>query len=349
MALAGCAMVDEPRLAPSSIVPGQRTVVLVYPSPGPWVIREADTKPESAAKILPGLGFLVEAAQDERDLGVSNDLKQYLPRWTPAELFAPLLVDGLAKAGYPGKLLYHYQAELATETVRGFNRAKDVLDWQKTYYYEEPDRPLARDYSRLMALDDALVLEVNLRYGCLGNDDGNMVPRLTAYSRLLRASTMKPLWRREAVVEDLPGAKSLYEFQTLPLQLIDRWKLLLPPLAAKVVEDMRASALASLGASSGTATSIPGVWPGMKPPAPSAPAVSTAAVSAVTPASMAPSTATATVVASSAATTTATNPATVSSTTTTTAPAVAASSDTSSSPPPETSTPTTPSPQSSAP
>lgn len=327
---AACAMVDEPRLTPTSVFPGQRTVVLVYPSPGPWVIREADTKPESAAKILPGLGFLVEAAQDERDLGVSNDLKQYLPRWTPVELFTPLLIEGLAKAGYPGKLLYHYQAELATETVRGFNRAKDVLDWQKTYYDDEPDRPLARDYSKLMALDDAVILEVNLRYGCIGNDDGNMVPRLSAYSRLLRAGTMKPLWRREATVEDLPGAKSLFEFQTLPLQLIDRWKGLLPTLASKVVEDMRASALASLGVSSAT-VQVPGVWPGARPPAPMAPAVSTGTAAAVPPSTMTASTPTAAAVAASTGTMIATE--------------VASSTIASPSPPPASSTTTPSSPQ----
>lgn len=322
-------MIEEPRLTPTSVFPGQRTVVLVYPSPGPWVIREADTKPESAAKILPGLGFLVEAAQDERDLGVSNDLKQYLPRWTPAELLTPLLIDGLTKAGYPGKLLYHYQADLATGTVRSLNQAKDVLDWQKLYFYEERDQVLTRDYSKMMALDDAVILEVNLRYGCLGNDEGNMVPRLSAYSRLLRAGTMKPLWRRETTVEDLPGAKTLYEFETLPLQLIDRWKGLMPVLAAKVVDEMRASALASLGVSSGT-VQIPGVWPGMRPPA--------TAVSTTTATSpmIAPSTAAAVM-----------PPAVTVSTPAEAVPAV--SSSTAPSPPPASSTATPPSPPPSYP
>ncbi|MDT1107437.1 hypothetical protein, partial [Pseudomonas aeruginosa] len=59
--------------------PGQRLVLAVYPSPGPWIVDAADSKAEAAAKISP-VGFLMQSVQNEHTLTVSKDLQQYMPR-----------------------------------------------------------------------------------------------------------------------------------------------------------------------------------------------------------------------------------------------------------------------------
>src|ERR1017187_5051270 len=78
-AAAGCVSfqgLPDPR---GALKPGQRLVVDVYPSPGPWIIGSADSKAEAAAKISP-LGFFVQTAENQHTLSVSKNLQQYLPR-----------------------------------------------------------------------------------------------------------------------------------------------------------------------------------------------------------------------------------------------------------------------------
>ncbi|HEX4047672.1 MAG TPA: hypothetical protein VH309_07555, partial [Elusimicrobiota bacterium] len=78
-ASAGCVSVQGMPDPHGALKPGQRLVVAVYRSPGPWIIGAADTKAEAAAKISP-LGFLVQTAEDQHTLSVSKNLQQYLPR-----------------------------------------------------------------------------------------------------------------------------------------------------------------------------------------------------------------------------------------------------------------------------
>jgi hypothetical protein len=238
-----CTTLDEPRFSASAVRPGQRTVLIVYPSPSPWVIPDPDSKAESAAKTLPGFSFIVQSFQEERSLKESKDLQQYLPRWVAEKKLVPALLEELPKSGFAGTLFLPDQVDLPLEKLRQFNRSSDVLAWQNAYYYEDEGRALSRNYGSLLHLDDALILEVNLLYGVNGNDDGNMVPVLNASSRLVRANTLRTLWRHEDSVEDPAAARSLYEFKSLPLQLVDHWERLMPALAAKIAASLRAASL----------------------------------------------------------------------------------------------------------
>jgi hypothetical protein len=241
--LPACTTIEEPRFSPSAVRPGQRTVLIVYPSPSPWVIADPDSKAESAAKTLPGLSFIVQSFQEERSLKESKDLQQYLPRWAAEKKLLAALLEELPKSGFTGSLSLPEQANLTLDQLRQFNRSPDVLAWQKKYFYEEGGRSLDRNYSALLHLDDALIFEVNLLYGVNGNDEGNMVPVLSASSRLLRANTLRTLWRHEDSVEDPQAARSLYEFKSLPLQLVDNWDRLMPQLAAKIASSLKTASL----------------------------------------------------------------------------------------------------------
>ena len=229
-----CVTLNEPVLTPQAIGKDQRTILLVFPSPGPWVITDSESKAEAAAKMLPGISFVVQSFQDDRYKAASDTLRRYIPHWRPGELFEPLLLKELARAGFPGHFIPAAETELDTATVRAWNRAADTLDWQTRYFYGDPALPLPRDYSRVLSLDDALTFEVNLLPYVAADDDGNMVPTLSASTRLLRCQTMHLLWKHEDKAEDTANARSLYEFETLPQQLVDRWKGLMPGLAAKV-------------------------------------------------------------------------------------------------------------------
>jgi hypothetical protein len=276
LALGGCVTVNEPLLTPVSAAAGQRTILTVYPGPGTWVISESESKAEAAAKSMPLFSTVVESMQDERDRKMSEQLAPYIPRWKPAEIFEPLLRAELLRTRFPGRFVPAAETELDSATVRGLNRAANALEWQKKYFYGDPSLPLPRDYSRFMALDDALIYEANLLVYVAANDNGDMVPSLGLSSRLIRCQTNHLLWKHEDRVSDPAAAKSLNEFATLPEQLMDRWKALLPTLAAQ--------AAASLNAALGVSSSSYGGAPVL--PAPGAwPTVSTGTVTEAPPAS----------------------------------------------------------------
>lgn len=239
--LGACMTMVDSRISASAVRPGQRTAVIVYPSPSPWVIANPDSKAESAAKTMPGLSFVVSSFQEDRSLKESADLKLYLPRWRPDQKLLPYMMEELSKSGFSGVFLTTAQAEIPEERLRQLNRSTDILGWQKSYFDEAEGRSFARNYGSMLHLDDALIFEVNLLYGVNGNDDGNMVPTLSASSRLLHANTLHPIWRHEDMVEDPASARSLYEFKTLPRQLLDLWEKLMPQLAAKISASLRAS------------------------------------------------------------------------------------------------------------
>src|ERR1044072_2547481 len=79
LAFAACV---TPEAAPDprgAIRPGQRVVVLVYQSPGPWIVADPDSKAETARKLLPLWTFL-QGMQEDRINAVSKEIQPYLPR-----------------------------------------------------------------------------------------------------------------------------------------------------------------------------------------------------------------------------------------------------------------------------
>jgi hypothetical protein len=268
-ALAACVSLEEAPLTKSSIAPGQRTVVAVYVAPGPYIAQD-DSKGETAAKIIPGLGLLVQDAQDSRDLSASKELQRYLTPWDAALSISTQALAELGKTPHPGKWLLAQDAGLTPSTLGRLNESKDVLDWRKRYYLLEPDQTPARDYSKMLELDDAMVFEINLAYGLNDDGEGGGTPAAWAVGKLYRANTMKQLWRHEESVVDAAGKKLLYDYKVKPDELVARWKALMPQLAQKLAQSysrslmgIRTSALdvASGGAPSsfglGTSTAAP--------------------------------------------------------------------------------------------
>ena len=214
----------------------QRTLLLVYAAPGPAVTEE-DSNVDTAAKILPGLGQLVQGSQDEKDLASAKNLQQFLPAFKPEEQFYPALHKELSGIGYAGRLVSPAEAELPAQTIQEYNRASDELDWRLRYYFPNADLPIPRDYSKILALDDALILEVNLMYGVARvpqSTEGLVTPSLGALLKFYRANTMRLYWRHEETLSDTGGAKSLYEFESQPQSLLDSWNKLMPQLAGKL-------------------------------------------------------------------------------------------------------------------
>ncbi len=253
-----CVTVGEPVLVPQSIAKGQRTILLVYPAPAPWVITDSESKAEAAAKMLPVLGYAVSSFQNDRYKAAADTLNKYIPRWPSRDLLEAALLKELPKTDFPGRFIPVTEADPDTTTLHGWNRSTDVLDWQNRYLHADPNTPHPRDYSSVLPWDDALALEVNLLPLLAADDDGNMIPTLTATSRLFRCQTMHPLWKHEDSVEDKSNARSLYEFETLPQQLLDRWKGLVPALALKISSSLYGGLHPGLTAPSAPAPSRPG-------------------------------------------------------------------------------------------
>jgi hypothetical protein len=271
LACGACVTLNEPVLAPQSIAKGQRTILLVYAAPGPWVITDSESKAEAAAKMLPGLSYAVQSFQDDRYKAAAETLQKYVPPWGVKSLVEEALLKELPKTRFPGSFVPVAEASADTAALRGWNRASDTLDWQNRYLYPDPLAPHPRDYARFLPWDDALVFEVNVLPLVAADDDGNMIPTLSAASRLVRCQTLHLLWKHEDKADDPGNARSLYEFETLPQQLIDRWKALVPALASKISGSLYASLNPGAAPLSGPA-GVPlssGTLPGMMTPQPS--------------------------------------------------------------------------------
>lgn len=231
--LAGCVSVQETPLAKDAIQKGQRTVVLVFAAPGP-TLAEDDSKGETAAKLVPGLGLVVQDAQDQRDLSASKDLQQYLPPFHPTGAFSASALSELGKTPAAGRWMDAADAGLSPEKLRELNKADDVVDWRRKFatISYEPRTP-SRDYSKLLELDGAMVFEINVSYGLEADGEGNETPALWSVARLYNASSAHRLWRHEEKVLDAdPAAKKLlYDYERDPAELERRWTALLPRLA----------------------------------------------------------------------------------------------------------------------
>ncbi len=234
-----CVSMTEETFSKQAIAPGQRTIVAVYPSPGPWVVSESESKAEAASKTLPLLSSVVQSYQDSRDNAAAADLAQYIPPWKPTKLFAPHLMEALSKTDFPGRLIPAAESELDSATLRGLNQAADALDWRNKYFLADSAQALARDYSKILSLDDALVYEANLVPSLAADDDGNMIPTLSVSSRLVRCQTGHALWTHEDTAQNKEAARSMFEFKTLPQELVGRWIMLMPALSLQAANGLR--------------------------------------------------------------------------------------------------------------
>lgn len=233
-AAAGCVSVapmPDPR---GALRPGQRLVVAVYPSPGPWIVDAADSKAEAAAKISP-VGFLMQSVQDEHTLKVSKDLQQYMPRPRYAqEVQDPLLKAIKTAVSSTTAVQTGLESGIAPAQLADWNKSKDQLDWRMHYYFPDPDAPAPRDYARVLILDDALILDVNVSYGITAADDGRLMPQMSAASRVYRGDTSHLIWEHEDEVTDAASSSTLVEFKLSPADLTGRLETLAPRLGGLV-------------------------------------------------------------------------------------------------------------------
>lgn len=260
-----------------SLRPGQRLVVLVNAAPGPWIVSAADSKAMAAAKISP-LGVFAQDLQDERTLAVSKDLQQYLPRPPYAALVQESLLASLRVALSSAGALTAAQAGVAPAQLAEWNKAKDQLDWRRRYYAPHPDSPAPRDYARLLILDDALVLDVNVSYGTRGveGEEDRIVPMVSAAARVYRGDTSRLIWEHEEFVTDQSSSFTLVEFKIQPQELAGRLRVLAPQTGAAVAASfLKAFQVAAPAPAAAPAPSSGGLVPmsEFEAPASTAPAV----------------------------------------------------------------------------
>lgn len=236
--LGACVSLEEAPMAGQAISKDQRVLLVAYHPPSPFIV-EDDSKAETAAKIVPGLGLVVKDAQDERDRKASLDIQQYLPRWNPSELFLSTFTLQLARLGLPGKVVTWADTTVPPAARARLEKANDVNDWRDKFYEQVPGQIPARNYAPFLELDDAVVLEINLAPTLETDGEGNFTPALRSMTKLVRANTMRQLWRHENKLNEPGAARTLYDFKVKPDDLIYAWKRLMPMLGLKIVDDLR--------------------------------------------------------------------------------------------------------------
>ncbi|MDD5302315.1 MAG: hypothetical protein PHS14_04325 [Elusimicrobia bacterium] len=230
--LASCVTVEAPPDPRGVIKPGQRMIVMVYQSPGPWIVADPDSKAETAMKLLP-LGTFLQGMQEDRINDLSKEIQPYLPRPRYDQAVEAALIRAL-KAAHGGAVQTAAEAGIAPLQRRDWNEASDQLDWRRKYYFTEAGRPSPRDYSKLLSLDDAVIVEVNLSFGLEPDDQERTLPLLSAASRAYRADTGRMLWSREERLSDTTSSSTLTEFRASPVELTDRLYLMSEPLAVRI-------------------------------------------------------------------------------------------------------------------
>ena len=232
-ALAGCVSIEPAPDPRGAVKPGQRIIVMVYQSPGPWIIADADSKAESALKIMP-LGTLLQTIQEEKINELSKEIQQYLPRPRYGAALEGALIEAL-KSAHDGPVQTAIEAGIAPLQRKQWNDATDQLDWRRKYYVTDPGNRAPRDYSKLLSLDDAMILDVNLSFGVEPEDEtGRALPTLSASSRLYRADTARMMWSHEDVLSDKTSSSTLTEFRAAPSDLTDRLYNLSIPLGRAI-------------------------------------------------------------------------------------------------------------------
>jgi hypothetical protein len=232
-AAAGCVSVEGLPSARGALKPDQRLVVAVYPAPGPWIIGSADTKAESAAKISP-LGFLVQTAENEHTLSVSKNLQQYLPRPRLGQAVQDSLLKALRVNRSTVPVQTAAEAGIAQAQLAEWNKSRDQLDWRLRYYAPDPDAPAPRDYAKVLTLDDAIILDVNVSFGTDATEDGKVQPTMSAASRAYRGDTSHLLWEHEDVATDQASSATLSDYQVEPWRLTNSLQILAPTLGTNV-------------------------------------------------------------------------------------------------------------------
>lgn len=227
---------------------GQRLVVMMYQSPGPWIVSDTGSKLGSAAEISP-FGFAVEALHDRRTLSVSKDLQQYLPRPPYAVDAQAALLAELRTILSSAAVQTALEVGVPPEQIQGWNRARDQLDWRSRYFSPDPDSPAPRDYSKVAGLGDALVLDVNLSFGTTATESGALQPLLSASWRVYRGEDGRKVWEHVEEVVDHTSSSTLVDIQTTPADFTARLASLAPALGKAVAREfIRAFAVAPLSA-----------------------------------------------------------------------------------------------------
>lgn len=234
--LAACVTVEAPVDPRGAIKPGQRLIVMVYQSPGPWIVADPDSKAESALKLLP-LGTFLQGIQEDRINDLSKEIQPYLPRPRYGQAVEDALIAAL-KTAHSGSVQTSAEAGIAPLQRKEWNAASDQLDWRRKYYFTDAGRGAPRNYSKLLSLDDAVIVEVNLSFGLEPDDQDRTLPLLSAASRAYRADTTRMLWSREERLSDATSSSTLTEFRAEPTELTDRLFALSVPLAGKIAADL---------------------------------------------------------------------------------------------------------------
>jgi hypothetical protein len=257
-AVAGCVSVQGLPDPKGALKPSQRLVVAVYPSPGPWILGSADTKAEAAAKLSP-LGFFVQTVENEHTNSVSKNLQQYLPRPRLGLAVQESLLKTLRAVRPSGSVQTAFEAGIVPAQLAEWNKSKDQLDWRQRYYAPDPEQPAPRDYAKILTLDDALILDVNVSFGTDATDDNKLLPVMAAASRVYRGDTMHLLWEHEDIVSDQTSSATMTDIQVQPSLLTDSLSKIAPALGAAVAGSfLKAFALApSTSTPHGVAASAP--------------------------------------------------------------------------------------------
>jgi hypothetical protein len=229
--LAACVTVEPPPNPRGTVKAGQRMIVMVHQSPGPWIVADPDSKAETAIKLLP-LGTFLQGMQEDRINDLSKEIQPYLPRPRYDQAVEAALIKAL-KAAHGGQVQTAAEAGITPLQRKEWNTASDQLDWRRKYYFTD-GKPSPRDYSKLLALDDAVILDVNVSFGLEPDEQERTLPLLSAASRLYRADTAKMLWSREERLSDTTSSSTLTEFRAAPPELTDRLYAMSAPLADKI-------------------------------------------------------------------------------------------------------------------
>ncbi len=230
--LAACVTVEPPPDPRGAVKPGQRLIVMVYQSPGPWIVADSDSKAETAMKLLP-LGTFLQGIQEDRINDLSKEIQPYLPRPHYDQAVEAALIKAL-KAAHGGSVQTAAEAGIPPLQRKEWNKATDQLDWRRKYYFTDAGKSSARDYSKMLSLDDAIIVEVNLSFGLEPDAEERTLPLLSAASRAYRADTTRMLWSHEDRMSDTSSSFTLTEFRAEPVELTDRLFALSGPLAAKI-------------------------------------------------------------------------------------------------------------------
>lgn len=231
-ALASCVGVETPPDPRGAIKPGQRLIVMVFQSPGPWIVADSDSKAETALKLLP-LGNFLQGMQEERINEVSKELQPYLPRPRYDQAVEAEMIR-LLKLAHGGPVQTAAEAGIDPRQRKDWNAASDPLDWRRKFWFTDAGRGSPRDYTKLLSLDDAVIIEINISFGLEPNEEERTVPVLSATSRAYRADTARMMWSREERLGDKTSSSTLSEFRAVPSDLTDRLYAMSLPFALQI-------------------------------------------------------------------------------------------------------------------